>query len=289
MNKITFIRDKYRNNVKNNGEPMKSIIIIHIAILTMATLNVYSAAISPAQLHLAVQNGNMRQLQALVNTEIPTLINAQYEDQKTLLHMACFYGYREIVNFLIQAGAHIEAQDKNKKTALHYAAESGQADIVRILIQAGANIEAQDSWDWTPIHYAAQNGHIKVVEILISYNANIEAKTFWCRWTPLHCAVANRDLISIRLLINAGANVNARTYYDQETPLHLAAHRNYGDIIEILIRSGAAIDTRNVRHETALYIAVKENNVQSVEALLRMAGYPPYHQLTDAEKDALFQ
>eukprot|EP00126_Sphaerothecum_destruens_P013034 Sdes_comp22309_c0_seq1m20785 len=50
-------------------------------------------------------------------------------EQKTALHLSCFYGHVECVQKLIQFGVSIDTCDSNGDTSLHLAAEKGHLNI----------------------------------------------------------------------------------------------------------------------------------------------------------------
>lgn len=65
------------------------------------------------------------------------------------------YGRREIVEFLLSAGASIQARDDGGLHPLHNACSFGHCDVVRLLLEAGANPNTRDNWNYTPLHEAA--------------------------------------------------------------------------------------------------------------------------------------
>jgi ankyrin repeat protein len=61
----------------------------------------------------------------------------------TSLHIASYHGYSELVELLLEKGAHVNAKTKNGATPLHMAALQGNIDIVKMLFGKGANIELE--------------------------------------------------------------------------------------------------------------------------------------------------
>jgi ankyrin repeat protein len=65
------------------------------------------------------------------------------EDSKNALHVAAEEGFLEIVNALIDAGAHVDCHVVgSKETAISLAAQNKHTEVVRRLIEAGANVNA---------------------------------------------------------------------------------------------------------------------------------------------------
>lgn len=74
------------------------------------------------------------------------------------------YGRRDLVEFLLSAGASIQARDDGGLHPLHNACSFGHSDVVRLLLEAGANPNTRDNWNYTPLHEAA----IKVISKILS-------------------------------------------------------------------------------------------------------------------------
>lgn len=133
------------------------------------------------------------------------------------------------------AGAH-ELVDSEGATPLHHAAERGSLSLTETLISAGADVSAHDSSGQTPLDRALHAG-------------------------PMKPAPAD-DVVS--LLRQSGAAVDLCT---------LAA---LGDThaCQALITSGETADTRDARGCTALFRAVHNNRLTTVQLLLRAGADP---------------
>jgi ankyrin repeat protein len=99
-----------------------------------------------------------------------------WEDGRTCLSIAVYYGHLDICRLLIDKGAKVEAKDSHGSTPLHCAAVQDHVEIVRLLCDHGADVEARGNSGWRPLHCAAYNVHITVVKELIEErNAEINA------------------------------------------------------------------------------------------------------------------
>lgn len=65
------------------------------------------------------------------------------------------YGRKDVVEFLLSAGASIQARDDGGLHPLHNACSFGHCDVVRLLLEAGASPNTRDNWNFTPLHEAA--------------------------------------------------------------------------------------------------------------------------------------
>ncbi|XP_078492473.1 tonsoku-like protein [Ciona intestinalis] len=94
---------------------------------------------------------------------------------ETGLHQACIGGDLKRVQLLIKQGHQVNPRDFCGWTPLHEASNHGHEDIVEYLLQHGAHINdlgGEGCGNLTPINDAANNGHFNVVEILLNHNAN---------------------------------------------------------------------------------------------------------------------
>ena len=151
----------------------------------------------------AVANGQTERVLDLIAKDA-SVANAYSVDGFTPLGFATFFGQREVVKTLLEAGADVNAASREsmKVTPLASAAAAKQTEIARLLIAHGANVNAR-----------AAGGHI-----------------------PLHEAAANGNLELVKLLIENGVDANARTD-DGKTPLDFAVEYKRPEIIELLEKS----------------------------------------------------
>ena len=133
------------------------------------------------------------------------VVNSYAYDGWTPLHLAAFFGRREMAERLLAAGAALSAKSSNSmgNTPLHAAVAGGRTDVALLLIQRGAEVNAADSGRHTPLHIAAENGNAAVVESLLTHGADAHAVDAEDK-TPLSRAAA-RNHSAIVDLINAGS------------------------------------------------------------------------------------
>lgn len=73
---------------------------------------------------------------------------------QTLLHLATFLNFSQVVEFLIGHQIDIDARDKNGFTALHFAALTNSAICARLLVEAGAALDIVNALGKTPAEIA---------------------------------------------------------------------------------------------------------------------------------------
>jgi ankyrin repeat protein len=126
----------------------------------------------------AVALGDVAALKRLLD-EHPARANARSGDGWTPLHLAGFFGRRDVAELLLARGASLTAISggAEKNTPLHAAlAGAGDPAIVRALVAHGADVNATGANAYTPLHVAASRGNEELVRFLVESGARIAAK-----------------------------------------------------------------------------------------------------------------
>ncbi|RDD34417.1 Ankyrin repeat domain protein [Wolbachia endosymbiont of Cylisticus convexus] len=84
--------------------------------------------------------------------------NVKYSDGITILHMAAYNGWVNVVEALLDQGANVDAAsyrlDFKGLTPLHMAIMNGHLDVVKTLLNRVEDVDAQDECGLTPLHFA---------------------------------------------------------------------------------------------------------------------------------------
>jgi ankyrin repeat protein len=99
----------------------------------------YEKELEKERLHRAAGAGDIEQIKALLDEEIP--INAFDSLDRTPLHCAAIGGHIEAVQILIDAGADVNAHDEERigETPLGKVAANCTFDMAKVLVDAGAD------------------------------------------------------------------------------------------------------------------------------------------------------
>ena len=116
---------------------------------------------------------------ALEQIEVdPAMVNSHSHDGWTPLHLAAFFGHKEVAQILLSRGADVNARSKNSRfakenTPLHAAAANRQVGVAELLIAHGADVNARDGGGFTPLGLAASGKNDLLVVILLEKGAQI--------------------------------------------------------------------------------------------------------------------
>ena len=123
----------------------------------------------------------------------PSVINAYAPDGFHPLGLAAFFGNKDTVEALLQAGADVNQQSREsmKVSALHSAAAARRPDIVAMLLARGASPNLRAEGGVTVFHEAGATGQIEVAEMLLKHGGDLNA-TDTSEKTPLAHALNNK-------------------------------------------------------------------------------------------------
>ena len=116
-------------------------------------------------IHMAAEGNQPSMMVYLISKEHQSSQSVD-ENGSTPLHLACYSGAEEAVNFLLNLVANINAQDKQKITPLHLAVIGGKEKIVLKLLQKNANKNITKSKGELPIDLARKKNQKRIVILL---------------------------------------------------------------------------------------------------------------------------
>lgn len=183
----------------------------------------------------------------------------------TGLHLAAWFGMKDLTLRLIQRGFQVDAKDSKKSTPLSWAAQRGQVEVARLLLQLGADGDSRDQCGETPLSLAAWNGHFQMVQLLLEQQCNPNSKNNE-RHTPLLYAIEQRQECIARILIEAGAQLNAKDNFGR-TPLSSAVDFREMSLVQHLLSSGADAKMEDECGQTPIFEAAAIGNTEVVSLL----------------------
>lgn len=226
-------------------------------------------------IHLAARIGDLRLVKEMV-TRCPKCVHSVDAMLFTPLHWAAIKGRLEVVQYLVESGAHLNVRDDRGRTALHRAAENDHLDVVCMLIKEGALVNMQDNFGWTPLYQSIVCAQLNMVNYLLDFGASVFVRDIY-GMTPLHVAcgrklprnlkvlqktstdfytrdfraateavqtavsICESDLPFVESLLDFGADVNA-IGGERKTPLRIAADVGCKEIIRLLVSACANLN-----------------------------------------------
>ena len=121
--------------------------------------------------------------------------------------------------------------------------------VVRALLDHGARVEDGDMTNETPLHFAREFSNSDMILLLLKRGANINARDYGGS-TPL----INANAGATEVLVDHGANIEAVNDSNQ-TALMLAARNGDVETVRILLEYGAKVGVKDQWGGTALYFA----------------------------------
>ncbi|XP_014913415.1 oxysterol-binding protein-related protein 1 isoform X2 [Poecilia latipinna] len=203
------------------------------------------------------RNGDLPGVQELLrsNAAAERRININCKGQSksnlgwTPLHLACYFGHRDVVEELLKAGANVNLPNNIGDTALHKAAFTGRKEVVMLLLHYDAcaaviNGSAQIPKDVT------QNAEIR--SMLEAAERTEERKLE----EKLLEAAREGDLSTLTQLLSRKKppDINCTDLLGN-TPLHCAAYRGQRLCALKLLRSGADASAKNKNGQTVFDLA----------------------------------
>ncbi|XP_042273392.1 oxysterol-binding protein-related protein 1 isoform X1 [Thunnus maccoyii] len=218
-------------------------------------------------LHCA-RNGDLPGIQRLlmskIREEMQININCKGKSKSNLgwtpLHLACYFGHKDVVEELLKAGADVNLPNNIGDTPLHKAAFTGRKEVVMLLLHYDAcatviNGTAQIPKDVT------QNAEIR--SMLEAAERTEERKLE----EQLLEAAREGDLSTLTQLLSRKKppDINCTDLLGN-TPLHCAAYRGQRQSALKLIKSGASPNIKNKNGQTVFDLASDTAMKQALES-----------------------
>ncbi|KAG5800135.1 hypothetical protein H9Q69_000853 [Fusarium xylarioides] len=177
-----------------------------------------------------------------------------------LIHMACFKGWKGVVDKLIEKHANLNdpPRDLPKASPVALAVESGHSDILRALLAAGAAVECP--------------GNFEMVEVILSsrFFSDIDAKGEK-EYTALGIAATTGRLDIFSMLLDHGADPNLRNgQHNSSAPLHIAANKGHRSIVTELLKRGADPYPETTKESSAFHAACIGGWLEVIETFLEV-------------------
>lgn len=144
---------------------------------------------------------------------------------------------------------------------------------IEALQRFGADINTLDERDISALMEAAATGHIGAIQTLLKNGANPNGSDKVPSARPLLLSARHGFVEIADLLLKHGALLNAEDRLGQ-TALHMAVQEDQLDMARFLLGKGISTSHRDLNGRAALHLAVEENQTHMVELLCNMGADP---------------
>jgi len=146
----------------------------------------------------------------------------------TVLHIASFFGYMDLVNLFLNCAADVDPEDNDMRTPLMLAAMNGHYKVVESLLTVKADQDHVDKTLQTALHLAAKEGNIETVEVLVANKAVVDLEDSKGK-TAFFLAAEEGHVGVMNSLLNAGAD-KYHTDKNGCTALSLAGNAGHKEV-----------------------------------------------------------
>jgi len=160
----------------------------------------------------------------------------------------------------------------NNGDRLKAAAEAGDIDHLYTVIQDDPYIlERIDSIPFveTPLHIAASMGHFEFAIEIMNLKPSFALKLNPQGFSPIHLAMQNNQELMVYGFVSINKDLVRVKGREGITPLHFASQiGNVRMLVNFLYWCPESIESLTVRRETALHIAVKNEQYEALQVLV---------------------
>ncbi|KAK7490166.1 hypothetical protein BaRGS_00018511 [Batillaria attramentaria] len=221
-----------------------------------------------------VRDQDKRQIQKLTTSGVPHLINYNDpEEGNTALSIAAASNDEEMMEFLLEIGAHPDVMDLKGRTAAMRAAEFGNIGCLEKLLEAGANMTVVDLEGKGIIFYciSSTQRHAKCLELALTHGADV--KNIAKDGSPVFymaCETATENEDMCLTLLEKGADPNCKVDKSNRTALMAAAMSGSAKVAKAILEAGGDVNALDARKNHAAHFAAKGGHF---EVLACMGGY----------------
>ncbi|OWM71715.1 hypothetical protein CDL15_Pgr005903 [Punica granatum] len=171
----------------------------------------------------------------------------------------CFAALRGddlLLNQLLRRGFDPNESDNNGKTALHIAANKGSENCVLLLLDYGADPNRRDSEGNVPLWEAMLGGHESVAKLLVDNGASISSGDVG-QFSVI--AAEQNNLNLLKDIVRYGGDVTCPNS-SENTALHVAVSEDNLEIVKFLLGEGAHMDKPDMLGWTARDLADQQGH-----------------------------
>jgi len=186
------------------------------------------------------------------------------------LYLALQRGDIDQIERHIHWGADINEFDPDGRRPLHVAAATGRVIVVELLLKHGAEVDAPDRANRTALERAVLEGRPRIAELLLRHGASLDPDSLLI--DAARAGTQHRDVV--RWLVDHGASLETRGT-DGDTALLIAIRDNNHRLARHLIDQGADVNVHDAAGNSALGLARALGHEEIAQQLRRFGASDP--------------
>ncbi|VDI58943.1 Hypothetical predicted protein [Mytilus galloprovincialis] len=130
----------------------------------------------------------------LANTKDTASPKKSCTSGNTPLIDTCYYGYTDMLQWLLHNDVSVNQCRDDGATGLHMACQEGLTDIVKLLLEKNPNVDLCNKDGWSSLNLASDKGHTDIVKLLLEKISNVDL----CNndgWSSLNSKLTKDKLI----------------------------------------------------------------------------------------------
>ncbi|XP_071095400.1 ankyrin repeat domain-containing protein 50-like [Haliotis cracherodii] len=189
---------------------------------------------SDKNLHVACFGGHVEMVEYLLSQNTAA-INTRGHFGRTPVMIAAEYGHREAFDLLVRKGADVFLVDDSNDTILHVACFGGHVEMVQYLLsKITVDINCKGNYGRTPVMVAAEKGHRKTFDLLVKQGADVSLVDD-NGYNILHLAsLAGRVQMVTYLISHEYVDLNGKNKFGY-TAAMIAANEKHKAVFDILV------------------------------------------------------
>ncbi len=229
-------------------------------------------------LHHACFYGYINIVKYLVERYDKEILNEYNLFLETPLSIAIEYGYRDIIKYLLYNGSEICNYNKNGNSLLHIAIQSidnkNGKDIALLIIEKSKDINTKNDKGKTAIMIACERNLEDIVYALLDKSPNIKNKDMNGK-TCLSYSLENKnDKITCMLISYDSSVIKVENIYEEDHFMQSCRSSLYATKLIYSLYNKTNLSKKNKYGDTALNIAINANDIDIVKYLLTLGINP---------------
>lgn len=239
--------------------------ILRLILTRGASVNAFNKAGDTA-LHFAVRGNLEEQGIVLIEADSDVFLMNKAEENPLFLALTA---QPKPIDWFFRPKV-ISARDMDGNGVVHHAAAKNLPEGIKYLLEKGADLNVTNNYGETPLHSAAKNDAVQAIRYLLANNASRLAADNKGN-IPLQSAVLASKYLAAKEFVQSAASVLELDSQNLkgETALYQAARNNDERLIALLVQGGAHTEIQDADGLTPMAVAARRGNVEAIAELAK--------------------